>query len=203
MSHAFRSLSLAVALLGASAAAAGEPATLESLVGPAEYQAMGLAKLSAEEQARLARWLRLRTAGQPVPIGSPTVSFGVDTVTLTATVAAAPAVAPAVADAPAAVAPPAAPAAKATVGTVESFGLPQDDVDGEIKEVRARIVGAFTGWDGQTTFKLDNGQVWRQSVSGTYRFKATDPEVVIEKGFLGYKLRLVETRRAVPVRRIK
>jgi hypothetical protein len=115
---------------------------------------------------------------------------------------AAPVAAAAPAAAPVPAAPP-APPAKVTVGTVESFGLRQDDVDGEIKEVRARIVGAFTGWDGQTTFKLDNGQVWRQAVSGTYRFKATDPEVIIEKGFLGYKLRLVETRRSVPVRRIK
>lgn len=209
MPSAFRVLFLIVLLCGAlgASAGAGEPATLKALVGEAEYQPMGLDKLSADEQARLARWLQLRVAGQPVPICPPTVSFGVDTVTVTATLATAAPIAPYSVVEPMVVppAPPASPAppAKATVGTVESFGLPQDDIDGEIKEVRARIVGEFTGWDGKTVFKLDNGQHWRQAVSGTYRFKATDPEVIIEKGFLGYKLRLVETRRSVPVRRIK
>jgi hypothetical protein len=229
MPHAVRAFALAIALGGALAGGAGEPVSLQALVGEAEFRAMGLDKLEPDEQARLARWLQLRVAGRPVPYGPPTVSFGVDTVTVTATLAtpvagaavATPAVAPAAApiapyDAvepkvvmPAAIAaaatpapPPSAPP-KATLGTVESFGLPQDEVDGGIKEVRARVVGEFTGWDGKTTFTLDNGQVWRQAVSGTYRFKATDPEVIIEKGFLGYKLRLVETRRSVPVRRIK
>lgn len=206
MSRPALALFLAMLLCAPSTATAGEPATLKSLVGEAEHRAMGLDKLSADEQARLARWLQLRVAGQPVPIGSPTVSFGVDTVTVTATLVApaAPPIAPYAVVAPVVV-PPAAPppAPKATIGTTATFGLPQDDVDGEITEIRARVVGAFAGWDGQTVFKLDNGQHWRQSTSGTYRFKATDPEVIIEKGVFGYKLRLVETRRSIAVRRIK
>lgn len=197
--------------LAAFAAAASDPASLRALVGDADYAAMGLDKLTAEEQDRLTRWLERRLAGQPVPIAPPTVSFGVGTATVSATlvppgaaVAAAPVVASSVAAAPAVAAPPTPPPpATVGVGTVAAFGLPQDDVDGDIKELRAKVVGEFTGWDGKTIFKLDNGQVWRQSTPGTYRFKATDPEVIIEKALLGYKLRLVETRRSIAVRRVK
>src|SRR6056297_1835362 len=28
--------------------------------------------------------------------------------------------------------------------------------------IRARITGAFSGWSGDTLFRLDNGQVWQQ-----------------------------------------
>ena len=42
-----------------------------------------------------------------------------------------------------------------------------------------------------------------QTIDQLSREKGVDPEVIIEKGFLGYKLRLVETRRSIAVRRIK
>lgn len=181
-------------------AATADP--LEEMLGAEQAAAMGLAKLTAEERLALARWIERRLDGRPVPIGAPTVAFAFDGVNVQAQIVPVGAAAAGIAPAPnlerqvAAVAPVA-------IGSAAAFGLEQEIVDGDQKALRARIVGEFTGWDGKTLFKLDNGQVWRQSTSGVYRYKSTDPEVVIEKGLVGYKLRLVETKRSISVRRVK
>src|SRR5690242_6242467 len=65
------------------------------------------------------------------------------------------AVAPAAA-APAVVAVP-APAAKSPAAS---------DADGY--PIHATLVGDFRGWNGSTTFTLDNGQVWEQVDDDTY-----------------------------------
>lgn len=192
MKHRHLAVSFA-ALVMMTGVAAGD---LRGLVGDAEYEAMGLAKLDADEQARLLRWFEVREQGRAAPMIAPTVSFAVDGTTVRATMVpknSAPVVAAAAA----------VEASTTRIGTVASFGLDQDTVDGEIDGIRARVVGEFTGWEGKTVFTLDNGQVWRQSTPGSYRFKATDPEVTIEKSLLGYKLRLVETKRSISVRRVK
>jgi len=55
--------------------------------------------------------------------------------------------------------------------------------------VLSRIAGKFSGWDGATQFKLENGQVWRQSESGVYYIKPVDsPAVLIEKVFGSWRL---------------
>jgi hypothetical protein len=41
------------------------------------------------------------------------------------------------------------------------------DYYGERGEIVSRIPGTFRGWDGGTTFALENGQVWRQIEPGT------------------------------------
>lgn len=189
-------------LLVTQPAMAADP--LDELIGADQAQAMGLDKLTAEERAALARWLERRLQGRPVPMSTPTVAFAFDGVTVQAQVVPAGAVVPAAAAAPSsALERLPETGAPVTIGSAAAFGLEQDIVDGDHKELRARILGEFTGWDGKTLFKLDNGQVWRQSTSGVYRFKSTDPEVVIEKGLVGYKLRLVETKRSIAVRRVK
>jgi hypothetical protein len=189
-----RRLALLALLLAAVPATAAD--RLDELVSADEAKAMGLAKLDPAERAALAAWLERRLDGGPLPVAAPAAT--------TAAVVAVPEAAAPVA-APAAVAPALErkPTARAELGTTAAFGLEQSDVEGEVKELRARIVGAFTGWEGKTLFKLDNGQVWRQSVTGTYRYKATDPEVVIERSLLGYKLRVVDTKRSIAVRRVK
>lgn len=188
-----------VLLVALSSAVAADP--LEQMIGADHAQAMGLQKLSAEERAELARWIARHLEGRPVPVTTPTVAFAFDGVTVQATlVPVAPAAAAAPASALERVAVPKAPVA---IGSAGAFGLEQSAVDGEVQELHARVIGAFTGWDGKTQFKLDNGQTWRQSTSGVYRYRATDPEVVIERSLLGYKLRLVDTRRSIAVRRVK
>ena len=169
------------------AAAVADP--LELRVGTEAAQAMGLHKLTAEERLTLARWIERHLDGKPVPMSSPTVAFALDGVTVQAQIV------PAMAAA--------AVAAPAASGAASAFGLEQTEVEGELAALPARIVGEFVGWDGKTLFKLDNGQVWRQSTSGVYRHKSTDPEITIERGAFGYKLRVVETKRSIAVRRIK
>jgi hypothetical protein len=73
----------------------------------------------------------------------------------------------------------------------------------EEEGVRTRIVGEFTGWDGNTIFRLENGQVWRQRLPGSFRYRASAPEVELSKNFMGYwMLRVVEADRSVGVTRI-
>lgn len=69
---------------------------------------------------------------------------------------------------------------------------------------RSRIDGEFSGWNGRTRFPLKNGQVWETRSSTRYRYSAIDPEVEITRNFLGqYRMRLVDTGRAIFVRRIQ
>jgi len=58
-------------------------------------------------------------------------------------------------------------------------------------EVRilSRIAGKYSGWDGATQFKLENGQVWKQNEPGVYYTKPVDsPAVLIEKVFGSWRL---------------
>lgn len=55
--------------------------------------------------------------------------------------------------------------------------------------ILSRIAGKFSGWDGATQFKLENGQVWRQSEPGIYSPPTVDsPAVLIEKVYGGWRL---------------
>ena len=70
--------------------------------------------------------------------------------------------------------------------------------------VSSRIDGAFSGWNGPTRFPLKNGQVWETRSARRYSYSAVDPEVEITKNFLGiFRMRLVDTGRAITVRRIQ
>ena len=71
-------------------------------------------------------------------------------------------------------------------------------------EIVAKVVPAFTGWSGNTVFRLDNGQVWQQRQVGTLRYNGDDSTVVIFQNFLGgYMLRHNATKRGVGVKQIK
>jgi len=49
--------------------------------------------------------------------------------------------------------------------------------------ITSRLVGEFTGWDGQTTFKLENGMIWQQADKDKFFIKAVqNPVVIIEPG---------------------
>jgi hypothetical protein len=88
----------------------------------------------------------------------------------------------------------------------EAFGLErvEDAQDEDIKLIQSRYVGEFTGWDGKTTFPLENGQVWQQIESGRMSWKATDPMITIKRGFMGsYMLSVEGVNKKVRVKRIK
>jgi hypothetical protein len=58
--------------------------------------------------------------------------------------------------------------------------------DGERSTITSKLVGTFTGWDGQTVFKLENGMIWAQK--GKKKFHSTEienPVVTIEPGMFG------------------
>ncbi len=56
--------------------------------------------------------------------------------------------------------------------------------------ITSRIVGTFTGWDGQTVFTLENGMIWEQADKDKFYVKAVEnPVVTIEPGaFRTWKL---------------
>ncbi len=59
--------------------------------------------------------------------------------------------------------------------------------------VESRIDGQFTGWYGNNTFKLENGQEWKQAESGQFTGGKYDhPNVKIKPMLLGAWLMYVE-----------
>lgn len=55
--------------------------------------------------------------------------------------------------------------------------------------IQSRIVGPFTGYNGRTTFALENGQRWAQSQRDSAYFPKIDsPPVIIVKAGLGYRM---------------
>ena len=57
--------------------------------------------------------------------------------------------------------------------------------------IQSRIVGPFTGYNGRTTFTLENGQRWAQSQRDSRYFPKIDsPPVVIVKAGFGYRMHI-------------
>ena len=97
---------------------------------------------------------------------------------------------------------------RADVPQEEQFGSEQVETtaakrQSEVSEINSSIKGEFTGWEGRTVFRLANGQIWQQRLSGRYRHRATDPEVSITRERFGYYLKIVETGRKIAVKRLK
>ena len=69
--------------------------------------------------------------------------------------------------------------------------------------IESRIDGSFEGWDGDTVFKLTNGQIWQQSKYDYYYTYKYRPEVVIYKSGIGYKMLIKGTEKEVDVKRLK
>ena len=72
-------------------------------------------------------------------------------------------------------------------------------------DIVSRITGDFTGWSGETVFRLENGQVWRQRLSGRYKYNGPpNPEVRISKNFMGfYKMTVSETGKSIGVKLVR
>lgn len=71
--------------------------------------------------------------------------------------------------------------------------------------LEAKVVGEFAGWTGDTVFRLDNGQVWRQRLPGKFRYDGPpQPTVEIARNRFGFFiLKLQGTTRSTGVERIK
>jgi hypothetical protein len=79
-------------------------------------------------------------------------------------------------------------ASKGSSATVEdSSEDPQDpEEEQERTPITSNLSGKFSGWDGQTTFRLKNGQVWVQSDKDKFYTKEIqNPVVTIEPAMFG------------------
>ena len=65
------------------------------------------------------------------------------------------------------------------------------------------IDGNFEGWSGSTIFRLKNGQIWQQRLSGKWKYNKQLPNVRIKKNFFGYFVMRVDDRKSIGVKRIK
>ncbi len=169
---------------------------LSDLMSDEEITAMGLDKLSPEQQQSLVQWL-LQKGGVPLAAeqGEPARTTQTkDSAAATGTAMAASSSAQTDA------ASVAAASAPATSADVDNFGKPPPQPD----EMRSRIPGTFTGWTGDSQFVLENGQVWQQRYDTRWKTELENPEVVITRHMLGlHRMEIVGTGKSVPVKRIK
>jgi hypothetical protein len=69
--------------------------------------------------------------------------------------------------------------------------------------VETQIEGEFEGWDGETVFKLANGQIWQQSSFAYIYHYAYRPKVLIYKSGTIYKMKVDGVGDAIQVKRLK
>lgn len=69
--------------------------------------------------------------------------------------------------------------------------------------IESRIDGEFSGWEGETIFKLVNGQIWQQSRYAYKYHYAYSPEVLIYRSGSVYKMRVDSVDGEIAVRRLK
>ena len=176
---------LLVSLLCGASLAADKPLDVRDVMTASQFHATGLDKLTPEQMAAFNAWLAGYT----------------HTPVATTAVAAAVAV-PAAAPMPAA--PVAVPTPAPSAASTASFGKESmtSEQRGEPDRIESRILGTFTGWDGRSVFKLENGQVWQQADSSSYEVTLQDPKVVIKRLGLGYLLTLPGHSGTVFVRRV-
>jgi len=93
-----------------------------------------------------------------------------------------------------------------TAGEAETLRNTSEEVREMKQEARieARVRAPFEGWSGETVFRLDNGQVWRQRIDNRFFYRGEERDVVIDKNFLGFwRLTHVASGRSVGVTRIR
>ena len=90
-------------------------------------------------------------------------------------------------------------------GSEDRRGMRATPLDEEA-DVVSRLPGPFTGWEGGTLFRLENGQVWRSVDSGSSLrgVNAQDPRVTIRKGLIGgWRLKVEGYNASVRVERVE
>jgi hypothetical protein len=84
-----------------------------------------------------------------------------------------------------------------------NFGF-DDRGSGGPAQVESRYDGEFTGWSGNTLFRLENGQVWKQAQSGRVSARAGRPKVTIKRATLGgYRMSVEGLNETIRVERVR
>ncbi|HLF31071.1 MAG TPA: hypothetical protein VI566_08605 [Xanthomonadales bacterium] len=94
----------------------------------------------------------------------------------------------------------------ATAGSGDDRGFNiQKMQDQDRTPITSRLVGEFTGWDGQTVFKLENGMIWEQADNDDFYIRAVEnPVVNIKPGaFKTWKLSIEGYSSSCKVKRIQ
>lgn len=89
---------------------------------------------------------------------------------------------------------------------LDVFKRKQVEEKEESERIAGVLQGRFTGWSGNTLFRLDNGQVWRQAASDTYHTKAREgvPVAIYKAGSGYWRLRILDDEGAwVTVKRVQ
>lgn len=71
--------------------------------------------------------------------------------------------------------------------------------------ITSRLVGSFSGWDGETVFELENGMIWEQADNDKFYIRPVEnPVVTIEPGaFRTWRLSVEDYGSEVRVERIQ
>ena len=69
--------------------------------------------------------------------------------------------------------------------------------------IETEIDGDFEGWDGETIWKMKNGEVWQQSSYAYHYFYASDPKVLIYRADSSWKMKVDGDDDSVEVKRLK
>lgn len=100
--------------------------------------------------------------------------------------------------------PTSAPTPDATIEDQQDFGFEAKRIEEEPEEFSARYDGDFSGWSGRTLFKLENGQVWKQTQSGRVSHRRSRPMITIRRGAFGsFRLSVEGLNRTIRVKRVK
>lgn len=82
----------------------------------------------------------------------------------------------------------------------------REEADRQRERFTSVITGKFRGWEGNTTFYLENGQVWRQTNDARYYPRAAEnvPVAVYKSGSGYYRLQILDDKGAwVTVKRVR
>jgi hypothetical protein len=69
--------------------------------------------------------------------------------------------------------------------------------------IESTISGEIEGWDGETIFKLENGQIWQQAEYDYTYFYAYRPDVTIYPTNTGCRMKVEDEEETVLAKRIK
>jgi hypothetical protein len=89
--------------------------------------------------------------------------------------------------------------------TGDQRGIKSKSKEEDRTEINSNLVGKFTGWDGKTIFKLENGMIWEQADKDKFFIKEVEnPAVKIKPGMFGsWRLSIVGHSSECRVERIQ